>query len=102
MKKVIMVTLIIVGAMACNSQRDVDKEIKDKITSFYTYSEVNDYQPISYSKMDTVVNTSTFKTGVLIHTFRARSNNGQLRQYSDTFNIAIFDGGVTAIPRGYD
>jgi hypothetical protein len=107
MKTSILFLLLIIISLSCNSKRDIDKEIKKQIAEFYFTSEVKDYKPESYSKLDTIQNIVDPKgniirlTAILTHRFYARSNNGDLNQYTDTFDIVIFKKDVIAIPRNY-
>ena len=108
MKNVSIIAVLIIGLFSCNNPRDIDKEVKNKITEFYTVLEVKNYKSISYSELDTIDNiinldSSLIKlTGTIEHTFSANSNNGILNQYTDTFDVAIFENSVYALPRGYE
>jgi len=107
MKRLIIFLLLIIVLLSCNSKRNIDKEIKKQITEFYTKSEVKDYKPISYSKLDTVQNIDDPKgnlgrvTATLKHVFYARSNNGEINEFTNTFDIIIFKKDVVVIPRDY-
>ncbi|MCD8421365.1 hypothetical protein LNI94_00475 [Tenacibaculum finnmarkense genomovar ulcerans] len=103
MKKYLLLALITLLVISCNSKRNIDKEIKEKITEFYTFTEVKDYQPISYSDFDTIhrLSSGTITTGIIKHTLRARSNNGNINEFSHTFEVTVFDDLITVIPKGF-
>jgi hypothetical protein len=113
MKRNLLFTLSVLLLFACNNLKsnkidDINyKKIEDKITEFYTYSEVKDYKPISYSELN-ITEKITKSDGTIIrlkaeltHQFYARNNNGDLVIYTDIFDIVIFENEVIAIPQGY-
>lgn len=108
MKKYILLFLILVLNISCNSKIDIDKEIKKQITDFYITALTKDYEPISYSQLDTIESIITPEgsiiriTATLTHKFKARSNDGNQMEYSDVFDITIFKKDVIVIPREYD
>ena len=99
--------MFVTNFFSCNTDRDVDSMIKEKITEFYTVSEAKNYTPISYSDLDTIQNIENLDgsiirlTAIMTHEFSAKANNGNTLQYSDTFDVTIFKDEVIAIPRGY-
>lgn len=108
MKKTLsIITLLIIGLLSCNTPRDIDNEIKMQITEFYSVLEAKNYSSISYSNLDTIENIRDIDgslirlTGSLIHKFSANNNNGEISQYTDTFDITIFEKNIYALPRGY-
>ena len=107
MKQITIIGLITVILFSCNSKRDVDKEIRGKIKEFYDAAEAKDYKPISYSALDTIQNITNADgsiirlTAKMTHEFLAKSNNGSLNHYTDTFDVTIFENEMTVIPRGY-
>lgn len=107
MKHIGIISLITIGLFSCNSKRDIDADIKQKMADFYNGSQVKDYKPISYSTLDTIQNIKNLDgsiirlTGTIIHDFSARSNNGSSLQYTDTFEVTIFEDEVIVIPQGY-
>jgi len=102
MKKYLLLGLFFLIMISCNTKRDIDNEIKEKITEFYTLTEVKDYQPIFYSEFDTIQSSISVTRGVIKHTFKARSNNGNLNEFSHTFDVTVFDDVITVIPRGFE
>jgi hypothetical protein len=102
MKRYLSIGLFALLTISCNSKRDIAKEIKERIYEFYTFTEVKDYQPISYSDFDTILSSTTITKGVIEHTFKARSNNGNLHKFSHTFDVTVFDDVITVIPRGFE
>ena len=111
MKKTIFFLIIILN-FSCNSKnetkRNIEQEIKDKMAEFYQVGEVQNYKPISYGKFDTI---SCFKEkdgsiyilkGTQTHKFSAKSNNGNIIEYDDIFDIQILQENVYAIARGYE
>ena len=81
--------------------------IKEKITEFYKVSEVKNYKPLSYSDLYAIQNIKNTDgsiirlTGKMTHEFSGKAKNGSIQQYTDTFDITIFENEVIAIPRGY-
>jgi hypothetical protein len=79
-----------------------------KITEFYSVSEVKEYTPISCSDLDTIQNLKNPDeslvrlTGLMKLKFSARANNVSIREYTDTFDITIFDNDVIVTARGYE
>lgn len=102
-------TIPIFFISSCKSvQDDPHGAVIEKITEFYIIAEAKNYRPISYSELDT---TDSFIkrngdivriTGTLIHVYKANTRNGLLHQFTDTFDITIFDDEVFALPRGYN
>jgi len=106
---ILIIIAVIIGIFSGCSKRDVDQEIKDRITEFYEIGEFNGYEPVAYSKFDTIINNRDRKngsiilvTGKLTHTFYAKSNDGKVRLYLDTFNITIGKDGLAAFPPIYE
>lgn len=101
MKKIFLLITTTILIISCDSKNDVNKKIKEKISAFYKYTEVKQYTPISYSKLDTI-STSEFETKVVLkHIFEAEAKDGTLIGFSDVFDITIFKDDVIAVPRGY-
>ena len=81
--------------------------VKTQIGAFYQATEAEDYTPVSYSDIDTAVfiadtdGTILKLSGNVVHKFKARAQNGSLRDYIDTFDIDVYKNKVVAIPRGY-
>jgi translation elongation factor EF-1beta len=105
MKKICfgLVSLVFL-CIACNSKRDIQKEIKDKITEFYNVVEVENYEPISYGKFDTIISlkkrsdgSGLYIEGKLSHKFFAKSNNGNINEYDDVFLVQITDDKVIVV-----
>lgn len=109
MKKFFVFAIVLLFISSCKSvQDDPHSAVIDKITEFYHIAEVENYIPVSYSELDTTVNVVKKNgdiiriDGILIHAYHANSRSGALLQYTDTFDITIFDDVVFALPRGYE
>jgi hypothetical protein len=88
--------------MFFSCKRDINQEIKDKITDFYITSEAKNYEAISYSDFDTIKSNEFKTTGTVKHVFQARSNNGKLIGYSEIFDVTVFDDTVIVLPRSFN
>ncbi|MCG8813276.1 hypothetical protein G1K66_08380 [Tenacibaculum finnmarkense] len=101
MKKIFLLIITTIFIISCVSKNDVNKKIKEKISAFYKHTEVKQYTPLSYSKLDTIRSTKLKTTATIKHIFKAEAKNGKIRLYTDIFDVTIFKDDVFAIPRGY-
>ncbi|MGB0867983.1 MAG: hypothetical protein ACPGSD_00175 [Flavobacteriales bacterium] len=97
--KIISILSFLLLIVSCDTKRDVDKEIRDKITEFYDYSEVKDYQPLFYSAFDTITSSEIKTTGIVEHLLKARNRNGEINEFRHIFNVTIFKDIVVVIPK---
>lgn len=107
MKNLLLLILFVFTLTCCNTERKIDREIEGKITEFYKTVSAKDYDPVSYSKLDTIQFIPSLDgsisrlMGTVAHEYWARSKNGQVMFQTDTFDVTIFKDEVIAIPRGY-
>lgn len=100
-KKEILITFCIVTLISsCSEVSEAD--INDHISGFYEKLEVENYEPISFSKLDTTLYpTYTDMTkGTIIHEYYAKANNGSIKKYKTKFEVTISNGEVVALPEG--
>ncbi|MGB3342300.1 MAG: hypothetical protein WBA61_00175 [Aequorivita sp.] len=102
-----IIGLLILSISSCKPERDIDYEMKEKISEFYKMAEAKNYEPISFSTLDTIQNLRNPDgsivriQGTIIHEFYANSKNGNQNKFTEIFDITIFPNDVIAIPQSY-
>ncbi|PZX57022.1 hypothetical protein LV84_02153 [Algoriphagus ratkowskyi] len=99
-------TIFFIFLISCNSSPDYEQEIKNKIAEFYSIAEAKEYSPISFSELDTIQNLVDpgngeliRLTGVIVHEFSAKANNGSIQNYKETFDVTIFKDAIIVLPK---
>lgn len=99
-KNIILLCLII---FSCKKENNYELEIQNKIKAKYNISEYyhRKYTPVSFSKFDTISNDKKLTKGIVYHTYKStESYNGTiLKDYTDKFNIEIYDGGLVIVKK---
>ncbi|MGV3588563.1 MAG: hypothetical protein ACO1OF_16275 [Adhaeribacter sp.] len=90
----------------CKDDRNIKKEISDKIIHYYQAKQVQDYKPVKIGKLDTIEHLSFAGrllklTGKLNHVFIARDADGSIITQEDTFLVTIIQKAVIVMPEGY-
>lgn len=97
MKKLLFI--LVVALLSCNSKRDIDSDIRNEIADFYDSVDRKNYNPISFSPMDTIEdfkneNGARIITTKLTHRLFSDDYKGVLTQNVDTFQVTIVNGNV--------
>lgn len=103
---IITITLCLIF-VSCkeNIARDVNKEINDQISLYYTSAMVEDYSPIKSSELDTIQHlknpdgTLIRLQGEVLHEFKAKSNLNGIMNYNQIFEVTIYKDELIAIPK---
>lgn len=102
MKNIILFISLIIF-ISCKKEINFDLKIQERIKSKYKTSEYyfRKYTPVSFSKFDTISNDKNLIKGIVYHTYKStESYNGTiLKDYTDKFNIQIYDGGLVIVKK---
>ena len=86
---------------------DHEDMFKDQIKRYYSNSDLQNYEPLTFTDFDTIQRIEATKgkpkeyLGIVVHRYLALDENGDTAKYEETFNVILYPDAAVAIPRGY-